>query len=388
MSGSGPAPTDGFTLFLTFPFTDTDGSTLILEMGIDITKRKRAEEALRDASLYTRNLIEASLDPLVTISADGKIMDVNSATEFTTGVPRDELIGTDFSDYFTEPEKAGEGYRRVFQEGFVRDYPLAIRHRSGRVTDVLYNATVYRNEAGAVQGVFAAARDITERKRAEEELRKKENQIRFFASQCLTAHETERRRVAAELHDGIASSLAGIKFRFEKIAGEMKQGLGTPESMQELSSNLAQTLGEVRRIMADLRPSILDDLGIMPALNWFCREYEKTYSHISVEKQIGISEGEVPDSLKTVIFRISQEAMNNIAKHSKASLVNLSIQKVGERMELTIQDNGHGFQANGIAKGFGLSTMRERAELSGGTFAIQSTDGKGTIIRASWPVAL
>ena len=130
-----------------FPFTDTDGSTLILEMGIDITERKQAQEALKAASLYTRSLIEASLDPLVTISADGKIMDVNSATELTTGVPRDELIGTDFSDYFTEPEKAREGYQRVFREGFVRDYPLAIRHSSGKVTDVLYHATVFRNEA-------------------------------------------------------------------------------------------------------------------------------------------------------------------------------------------------------------------------------------------------
>jgi len=368
-----------------FPFIDTDGSTLILEMGIDITKRKRAEEALRDASLYTRNLIEASLDPLVTISADGKIMDVNRATELITGVPRDELIRTDFSDYFTEPEKAGEGYRQVFHEGFVRDYPLTIRHRSGSLTDVLYNAAVYRNEAGVVQGVFAAARDITERKRAEEELRNKENQIRFFASQCLTAHETERRRIAAELHDSIASSLTGVKFRIEKIAQDMKQGLGSTESLQDLSSNVAQSLGEVRRIMADLRPSVLDDLGIMPALNWFCREYEKTYSHISVEKEIGISEDEVPDSLKTAIFRISQEAMNNIAKHSKASLVHLSLQKVGDRVELTIQDNGRGFKTDEIAKGFGLSTMRERAELSGGTFAIHSTQGKGTILRASWP---
>jgi len=371
-----------------FPFTDVDGSTLILEMGIDITERKRADEALRDAVLYTRNLIEASLDPLVTISADGKIMDVNIATELITGVPRDELIGTDFSSCFSEPEKAGEGYRRVFKEGFVRDYPLAIRHKSGKVTDVLYNATVYRNEAGIVQGIFAAARDITERKRAEEELRNKENQIRFFASQCLTAHETERRRVAAELHDGIASSLAGIKFRIEKMAQDMKQGLGSAESLQDLSLNVAQSLGEVRRIMADLRPSILDDLGILPALNWFCREYEKTYSHLSVEKQIGISEDEVPDSLKTAIFRISQEAMNNIAKHSKASLVDLALQKAGERVELIIQDNGSGFKTDEIAKGFGLSTMRERAELSGGTFAVQSTKGKGTIIRASWPLAL
>jgi PAS domain S-box-containing protein len=371
-----------------FPFTDVDGSTLILEMGIDITERKRAEEALREASLYTRNLIEVSLDPLVTISSDGKIMDVNRATELVTGVPRDELLGKDFSDYFTEPEKARQGYRQVFLEGFGRDYPLAIRHRSGKVTDVLYNATVYRNEAGGVQGVFAAARDITERKRAEEELRDKESRLRFFASHYLTAQETERRRIAAELHDSIASALAGLKFRIENTGEDMKNGQRDIQSIKDLSSNLSQTIGEVRRIMTDLRPSILDDLGILPALSWFCREYEKTYSHLSVEKQIGISEVDVPDSLKTVIFRISQEALNNIAKHSKASLVDLILQMDGKRLKLIIQDNGLGFQPDEVIKGFGLSTMRERAELSGGTFSIESVEGKGTVIRASWPLAL
>jgi signal transduction histidine kinase len=230
--------------------------------------------------------------------------------------------------------------------------------------------------------------DITERKRAEEALREKEEQIRFFASQCLTAQETERRRIAAELHDTIASALAGIKFRIEKTAEDMKRGLGDPESIKSLSSNIAQAIGEVRRIMADLRPSILDDLGILPALNWFCREYEKTYSPLSVQKQIGISEEEVPDLLKTVIFRISQEAMSNIARHSNASVVDLALQKTGERLELIIQDNGHGFHPGEVRKGFGLSTMRERAELSGGTFSLESTQGGGTIIRASWPLAL
>jgi PAS domain S-box-containing protein len=125
---------------------------------------------LHAASRYARSLLEASLDPLVTISAEGKITDVNDASVQATGVPREKLIGADFSNYFTEPDKAREGYQRVFAEGFVRDYPLAIRHASGRVTDVLYNATVYRNEAGGVQGVFAAARDVTERKRIEAEL--------------------------------------------------------------------------------------------------------------------------------------------------------------------------------------------------------------------------
>ena len=104
-----------------FPFVEADGSTLILEMGIDITERKRAEKQIRDVSLYSRSLLEASLDPLVTMSAEGKITDVNQATELATGCSRDELIGSDFSDYFTEPEKAKLGYKRVFNEGFVRD---------------------------------------------------------------------------------------------------------------------------------------------------------------------------------------------------------------------------------------------------------------------------
>ncbi|HXR07560.1 MAG TPA: PAS domain S-box protein, partial [Candidatus Acidoferrum sp.] len=133
----------------------------------DISESKRAEEALRSASAYARRLIEASLDPLVTISPEGKITDVNEASVQATGVSRDKLIGSDFSDYFTEPAKAHDGYRKVFSEGYVRDYPLAIRHLSGRVTEVLYNASVYQDGLGRVLGVFAAARDITQRKEAE-----------------------------------------------------------------------------------------------------------------------------------------------------------------------------------------------------------------------------
>jgi signal transduction histidine kinase len=165
----------------------------------------------------------------------------------------------------------------------------------------------------------------------------------------------------------------------------VKKGLDVTESLQDLSSNVAQSLAEVRRIMTDLRPSVLDDLGILPALNWFCREYQKTYAHISVEKQMGIEEQEVPDSLRTPIFRIAQEAMNNVAKHSLASLVKLAIQKEGEKILLSIQDNGVGFDPETASKGMGLSSIRERAQLSGGAFELQSGMGKGTTIRVSWP---
>ncbi|MEL7669776.1 MAG: PAS domain S-box protein [Methanobacterium sp.] len=154
------------------PVFDTSGELVAIStIGRDITERKRAEEELKLANMYNRSLIEASLDPLVTIGPDGKINDVNYSTELITGYSRDELIGTDFSDYFTEPEKAREVYQQVFQDEKVFNYALEIKHRKGHITPVLYNSSVYRDESDDIIGVFAAARDITERKQAEEKLK-------------------------------------------------------------------------------------------------------------------------------------------------------------------------------------------------------------------------
>ncbi len=151
------------------------------------------QRELRAAARYTRSLIEASLDPLVTISPEGKITDANKATEEATGRSHPELIGTDFSDYFTEPDKAREGYQQVFDKGFVTNYPLTIRHRDGRITDMLYNASVLRDEAGAVLGAFAAARDITELKRTIAELHvlknDLENRVKDRTAQLETANQ-------------------------------------------------------------------------------------------------------------------------------------------------------------------------------------------------------
>ena len=146
--------------------------------------KQRAAEAeagrrvARRASAYNRSLLEASIDPLVTIGKDGKITDVNPATEKVTGHSRSVLIGTDFSDYFRDPEKARAGYQQVFREGLVLNYALEIRHRDGHSTPVLYNASVYRDETGEVVGVFAAAHDIAERKKAEAALRESEANLR------------------------------------------------------------------------------------------------------------------------------------------------------------------------------------------------------------------
>lgn len=128
-------------------------------------KVEERTKELRLAHDYNRNLIETALDPLVTIGPDGTITDVNKATEKVTGYLREELVGTDFADYFTEPDKAKKGYKQVFQYGLVRDYPLEIRHKNGTLTPVLYNVSIYRDGYGEVVGVFAAARDITDVKK-------------------------------------------------------------------------------------------------------------------------------------------------------------------------------------------------------------------------------
>nr|MDA3971183.1 PAS domain S-box protein [Desulfobulbaceae bacterium] len=147
----------------------------------------KADELRGTSSTYTRSLIEASLDPLVTISVQGKITDVNEALVQVTGVVREHLIGTDFSKYFTKPDKANAIYQKVFSDGLVRDYPLAIRHTTGHITDVLYNASVYKDDKGKVLGVFAAARDISKiikLVRGQEETRKELEVIKKEAEEA------------------------------------------------------------------------------------------------------------------------------------------------------------------------------------------------------------
>jgi len=162
-------------LFNASVYRDEKGSVLgAVAAARDVTLLKQTEENIRKIQAYTRSLIETSLDPQITKGPDGRITDVNEATVQVTGVPREKLIGTHFPDYFTEPVKAEEAYREAFYKGVVRNYPLAIRHKNGKITDVLYNATVFKDEEGVVQGVFASARDITDRKQAEEELQRQQ----------------------------------------------------------------------------------------------------------------------------------------------------------------------------------------------------------------------
>ena len=232
-----------------------------------------------------------------------------------------------------------------------------------------------------------------ERLKVEIELRESENFLRQISTELLNAQEKERRLVAREIHDSIGSSLAAIKFKVEAALAQAGDHNLQPEAtLKSVIPVIQGAIDETRRIQTNLRPLMLDDLGILATIGWFCRQYESTYASIIIKQEIDLNEGEVTDSLKTVIFRVVQEALNNIAKHSRADQVHLSLQKVKGRIELVLEDNGQGFNlkkvlgSESVKRGLGLTSMRERTELSGGSFVLESTEGKGTKLRASWPL--
>lgn len=234
--------------------------------------------------------------------------------------------------------------------------------------------------------------EILERKRTEDVLRNSEAQLRFLSSRLLTAQEEASKKLAGELHDSIGSSLTAIKFSLESTACQADNGgIHRPGRLQSLIDLTQQAIDESRRIMTSLRPLILDDLGIIPTIEWYCRQFESIYSTIRIEKRIDIEEEDVPEPLKIVIFRIMQEALNNIAKYSNAESGFLLLRKRNHSIELTIEDNGVGFDPDpgrsgrGFKGGLGLAGMRERTELSGGSFLVSSQPGRGTTIHASWP---
>jgi PAS domain S-box-containing protein len=183
-----------------FPITGANGKPQkYISFRFLITERKVIENKIRETSGYTRSLIEASLDPLVTINIEGSITDVNQATIDVTGVPRDSLIGSDFSNYFVEPEMARAGYKQAFEKGSVTNYPLTIHHKNGKLTDVLYNASIYKDEYGNILGVFAAARDVTSQKLAEKLITEKRELELVRAEQTKTLENF--RRMATVVRD-------------------------------------------------------------------------------------------------------------------------------------------------------------------------------------------
>ncbi|MGA7576682.1 MAG: ATP-binding protein [Desulfobaccales bacterium] len=375
----------------------------VAQLEEEVRNRQEAEEAIRAASAYARSLIEASLDPLVTISPEGKITDVNQATERATGIDRARLVGTDFSDYFTEPAKAREGYRQVFSRGLVVDYPLTLRHASGRLLEVLYNAAIYRNEAGEVQGVFAAARDITERKRAEQELARLNEEL----EQRVQERTAELERSNRDLEDFAYISSHDLQEPLRKIAnfsemlarqyqGQLDEhgvryfGYVTDgaKRMQDLINDLLN-YSRVGRAEIPLTPASLEDIlkGTLNDLHTVIKDSRAEISHEPLPA-LQVNPHQLGQLLQNLLT-------NAIKFHGgQPPRIHLAARQEDSEWVFSVRDYGIGFEpqyADGIFKvfkrlhskeeypgtGIGLAVCKKIVERHGGRIWAEAEPGRG-----------
>jgi PAS domain S-box-containing protein len=411
------------------------GRTHLLESFVDITELKRAEEARQRANAY-RTLIEASLDPLVTISREGKITDVNAATEHATGVTRQELIGADFADYFSDPARAKSGYLQVFRESRVQDYELGIRHRDGHITPVLYNASIYRDEQGEVSGVFAAARDISERKRAEAEVRKLTDELEQRVAQRtselvrLNSQLEQAKEKAEDASRAKSQFLANmsheIRTPMNGIFGMTGLALGTELSFEQreyvemIESSAESLLGVINDILdfskieagkLDLEPgefNLEESLG--PTLKVLGLQAAGKGLELNLDLQSGIPEIVVADANR--LRQIVVNLVGNAIKFTERGEVTVRVTcEPGSAptawFRFSVQDTGIGIpkekqqaifesfnQADSSVTrryggtGLGLTISRRLVELMGGRIWLESVPGEGSTFYFTVPLVV
>jgi PAS domain S-box-containing protein len=333
----------------------------------------RANEALvhdlRGAQRYSRSLIEASLDPLVTISPVGTITDVNAATEQVTGRSRAELVGTEFSAYFTDPDLARAGYEQVFRDGTVHDYPLDLRHRDGHTTPVLYNASVYHDDAGQVLGVFAAARDISERKQAE------------ASARWLTQLE-DRNRIARDLHDTVIQDLLAIGIQLHR-GSRHPDACRADDEREDLVAQLDAAVQRLRACIFALRHDDSPATTLTDDLQATVRKAGRILCH-QPDLAVHGPANQLPPATAREINAVVTEALANVARHAQATATTLTLHVTPDQVHLTIEDNGQGLPAH-PTPGDGLANLAARAHARDGQMTLTSPDTGGTRLQWSCP---
>ena len=356
----------------------------------NISQLKEAARRLKESEEKFRMIFNHSPLGIMHFDAAGTITACNESLLKIWGSREDRLIGFNLLSSLKNKKMrsavcACMSGKFAFYEG------KYLSVTGGKISDLKAHYGPVVSEEGLFLGGIGIIEDISERIQAEEHLRQSEQQLRLLSAELLKSQEQERKRIAGELHDGIGSSLSAIKFSLEDYIDRLTPDRNDAESLKSLISMVQHAMDETRRITTDLRPAILDDLGIVATVDWFCRHFQTVYTNIRVEERIGIVEDRIPESLKIVIFRIVQEAFHNIAKYSKAEQVEVSLHEENGSIHLFIKDDGVGFDVSaygmseGTLKGFGLTGMRERADLSGGTLGVHSVVGMGTTIHAVWP---
>ncbi len=334
----------------------------------------------------------------VVIDEAGRVTETTAAANALLGRGASELVGCDLDGLVVS------GWNWVVRNSLLRlasgsfdAFELLLRGRSGRrslVRMIPQRWAMPTHADGAKQFMLLW---IEQRRKlhAAESVSESEAELRRQAYSLMKTHEAERGRIASDLHDGVAPLVVIAKFMIEHAMQRMARG-ESPEATELLSSTVArlrEVLAEIRRISTELRPSSLDDLGLLPTIQWHCRIVSQAYPSLRVKNELTVDESLIPDELKLDIFRIVQEALSNVVRHAGASDAFVTLREARGRIELRVEDNGAGFDMQRVlhndtgALHVGLQSIRKRVDATRGTLELVAAPGWGTRVVARWPFA-
>jgi len=363
------------------------------EFGIarDITDRKRAEEALRESEARYRAVMEQSADGICLTDVQTRyLLEANTALQRMLGYTPEEIQELSIYDLIAADR---EDIDRRFEGILKRESPPSLerqlRRKDGSLVEVWLSTNVI--SYGGRELICTLVRDVTEHKRAQEErerllkrIRERGEQLRVLSQQLVKIQETERHSLARELHDEVGQNLTALAINLSilrsKLPAESAAKLGA--RLDDSQVLVEETIHRIRDVMAELRPPLLDDYGLLAALRWYAQRFsERTGIPTLTEGENLIPR--LPLAIETTLFRIAQEALTNVTKHARASQVTVTLEAVGGEICLTIADNGTGFDPSSLHRtverpGYGLMSMQERTDAVGGRFRVESTPEKGT----------
>lgn len=360
----------------------------LLILFTEITEQKKAELALKNALQRNNLILETTLDGYLLFDTDGRILEANPAYCQMSGYSHDELLQMNVRDIQTEtpPEEFPARIERLLA---VKGGRIHSRHRTkdGRIIDLDVSLSIISAEKGPLIAAFM--RDITRQIEQEKAIKEDQALLRALTARLSAAQEEERRRLARELHDQIGQNLTAIHLLLETSQASLPPESPVAATLAKISQLVTDTSNRVRGVMTALRPPVLDDYGLLSALHWYAEEFSSR-NGITVQVDGTPLDPRPTAEVELHLFRIVQEALNNVIKHARATQIQINLFEEADRIRLTITDNGQGFKphipaAPQGAKGWGLVSMRERAEILGGQLTIQSEPGKGTSIQIEMP---
>lgn len=354
-----------------------DGRLVRLEIAIDISEKKKAEEAVRESERLLQSILDNSTAVVYMKDLHGKYLFINRqfATLFHT--TKQKIVGRTDNDIF--PREIAEAFvandKKVEKIKNQIEFEETVPQDDGLHTYISIKFPLFDSD-GNIYGICGLSTDITERKRAEDASKE-------YSKKLVASQEAERKRIAMELHDGLGQDLITIRDGIKRFASSLPERDKGVEKLERLSNLAIQSLEEVREISNNLRPHILDQLGLELALEAVIDKIAQSYG-IKISFSLEELKGVFPKEQEIHAYRIVQEGLTNIAKHSKATKARVNIKNIGEELVIEISDNGKGFEIPSgpasVETGFGLDGMNERAKMLGGVFSIDSMPGKGTTL--------